>query len=353
MKNYKPMADNFLNNDRLATLEEIRYLLLEILDPGKSKEWYDLSVICKEMSLNFAFSFENTMSFLHLISLIEINNKKEVTRSDATDLNKIDSDAVLREFLFLKTLSYLKGKELYQTIFGDETIELRDPKDQIAFLANKMPVYYPFIKALFLNLEIGSLDESIKDKILINDPFASLLKHETAKSKAAENHSEKLSTQAKSFEPPTFFISYASEDRDYKDELIKHLSGLKRNGLIKDWEGRAILPGQAWDEEIKKKLEEAEVILFLVSSDFMASDYIHDVEIKRALERYKKKEVRIIPIILRHCDFNSLQISMHQALPEYAKPINTWTDKDEAYLNIVTQIKKIIGFGKDPAQELN
>ncbi|MEM6542307.1 MAG: toll/interleukin-1 receptor domain-containing protein [Bacteroidota bacterium] len=123
---------------------------------------------------------------------------------------------------------------------------------------------------------------------------------------------------------------------------MRHLSGLKENGFISSWDDRKILPGQEWDNVIKRKLETAEIVLFLVSSSFIASDYIKDVEIKRTIERYERDEVIIVPIILRPCDFSSLPISRYRALPKDAKPISKWNDRDEALLDVVKGLKKLI-----------
>lgn len=138
------------------------------------------------------------------------------------------------------------------------------------------------------------------------------------------------------------FISYAHADEKYKDELKKHLSGLKRNGIIKEWNDRYILPGKKWDDEIKRNLEESQIVLFLISSDFMSSDYINDVEIAKTLNRYEKGEVVIIPIIIRSCDFSSLSLSDFQALPKDAKAVKKWKDKDEAWLSVINGIKEVI-----------
>jgi len=139
-----------------------------------------------------------------------------------------------------------------------------------------------------------------------------------------------------------FFISYAHKDEIFKDELKKHFSGLRRNGFIRDWDGRAIFPGEDWDYEIKQKLEQAHVILFLISSDFMDSDYINDVEIKRAIDRHNEHHVKIIPVIIRPCDFDSLPLKKYQAVPKDKRPISSWENRDEAYLDVVNQIKRIL-----------
>ena len=80
--------------------------------------------------------------------------------------------------------------------------------------------------------------------------------------------------------PVKLFISYAHEDEEYKDQLVKHLSSLLRKGWLEEWNDRKIAPGEEWDASIKNALADAEMILFLISADFMASDYIYDEEIR-------------------------------------------------------------------------
>lgn len=139
------------------------------------------------------------------------------------------------------------------------------------------------------------------------------------------------------------FISYAKEDRKYMYELSMHLTGLIRTGLIETWSDLAVLPGTVYESEIISQLETADIIIFLVSADFIASDYLQDIEIKKAIDRYENGEVAIIPVIIRSCDFTSTPLYKFQVLPENAQPISTWEDKDWAWLEVVTSIKKVIG----------
>ncbi len=139
------------------------------------------------------------------------------------------------------------------------------------------------------------------------------------------------------------FISYAHEDEAFKDELVSHLSGLQRSGHIDAWTDRAITAGQEWDQSIKTALLQAEIVLFLISADFMASDYIQDVEIKSAIDRYEQQNsVVVVPVIIRACDFSSLPLSRFQALPLNATPVKSWTDRDEAWFNVVEGLKKVL-----------
>ena len=138
------------------------------------------------------------------------------------------------------------------------------------------------------------------------------------------------------------FISYSHKDEFYREQLQTHLSSLRRNSYIKDWSDRKIIPGEDWKGEIDDNLKNADIILFLVSPDFIASDYCNDIEVKTALEMHEKKEARVIPTILRHCDWKETPFANLSALPLDAKPVSSWDDKDKAWLDIVEGIKKDI-----------
>lgn len=131
------------------------------------------------------------------------------------------------------------------------------------------------------------------------------------------------------------FISYAHEDEKYKDELAKHMSALVRQGVLEEWNDRKIKSGEEWDQAIKTKLDQANIILFLVSKNFIASEYIFDVEIKNALSRHEKGAVRIIPILINYCFFEGSAISQFPIFPSKARPIESYKNPDEAWLKVI------------------
>ena len=139
------------------------------------------------------------------------------------------------------------------------------------------------------------------------------------------------------------FISYSKSDKHYRDEIEKHLSVQRRNGTISIWTDRELLPGEKWDGKIQQELKEADIILFLVSSDFLATDYIWDVEIQCALDRDKdpNDKVSVVPIILRKCDWTDSQLGQFHS-PLKGNDISTASDKDEAIFGIVEELKKIM-----------
>jgi regulator of protease activity HflC (stomatin/prohibitin superfamily) len=138
------------------------------------------------------------------------------------------------------------------------------------------------------------------------------------------------------------FCSYSHEDEALKKELETHLSGMKRQGLITLWSDRQIDPGTGWKDDIDNHLESAEVILLLISADFIASDYCYEKEMMRAMQRDKRGEVRTIPIVLRPVDWKTLPFSYLQALPTDGKPITSWGNRDKAFENVASGIRKVV-----------
>lgn len=137
----------------------------------------------------------------------------------------------------------------------------------------------------------------------------------------------------------TIFFSYSHADEDLRDHLEKHLSMLKRQGVITAWHDRRITAGSHIDYAISRELELADVVLLLVSPDFLASDYCYDVEMTRAMERHAAGNCRVIPVILRHCDWHSASFGKLLATPKDGKPVKSFPDLDEAFLQVEQAIK--------------
>lgn len=138
------------------------------------------------------------------------------------------------------------------------------------------------------------------------------------------------------------FISYAHKDELYKEELIEHMSGLRRAGIINEWNDRKIVAGQNWEEEISSSLTSSNIILFLISASFMNSDYCMGVEVKTALEMHERGEAQLIPIVIRAVDWSDSEISKIQGLPKDARPISSWENADEAWLDVISGLKNHI-----------
>ncbi len=142
--------------------------------------------------------------------------------------------------------------------------------------------------------------------------------------------------------PIQVFFSYSHKDEKFKDMLVKHLSTLKRQGVISGWHDRMIVPGSEWDREIDASLSSAEIILLMVSPDFLASDYCWGVEVQKAMQRHGAGEACVIPVVLRWADWSGEPFAKFQALPKNAKPIASWRDRDEAFYDVVQGMKMTI-----------
>lgn len=137
------------------------------------------------------------------------------------------------------------------------------------------------------------------------------------------------------------FISYAHEDEQWRKDLATHLKSLEKQGLVSVWHDIKIPPGKQWKEEIDDQMNKSELILLLVSADFLASDFC-EREMNRALELYGSGRARVVPIIVRPCDWYNAEFANLQVLPEHGEAVSTWPDKDVAFMDIATNLRPTI-----------
>lgn len=140
------------------------------------------------------------------------------------------------------------------------------------------------------------------------------------------------------------FISYSKHDKKYLEDLRISLRPFERKDQIQVWYDGEIEAGAEWDADIKNNLEAADIIILFVSRDFIKTDYIWDVEIKKAMERHKAGEAVVIPIIIRPCLWTGDATPFHtlNALPTKGKPISKWENIDDAWVNVEAGLKKVI-----------
>jgi hypothetical protein len=139
------------------------------------------------------------------------------------------------------------------------------------------------------------------------------------------------------------FFCYAREDEPLFNKLKTHLRPLQRQGLIDVWYDRDISAGTEWEREISQHLNASQVILLLVSPDFMNSDYCYGIEMKRAMERHTHGEVRVIPVILRPVYWQGVLGKLH-VLPKDALPVTDpdWHNMDRAFFNVAEGIREVV-----------
>jgi internalin A len=137
------------------------------------------------------------------------------------------------------------------------------------------------------------------------------------------------------------FISYSHRDERLRNRLEVHLKLLQREGLIETWQDREIEAGEDWRQKIDDNLERADIILLLVSPDFLASDYCYENEMRRALELHEEKKARAIPVVVRDVNWKIAPLAKLQALPKDGKAVMTWANKDTAWKNVSEGIQKV------------
>lgn len=142
--------------------------------------------------------------------------------------------------------------------------------------------------------------------------------------------------------PLRVFYSYSHEDEGFRLQLEKHLSVFRRRGFIEDWHDRQLIAGEYFDKRIAIEIDKADIILLLISANFIASDYCYENEMIRALERHESGEARVVPIIVRAVEWHETPIGGLLALPKDGKPVKSWQDEDEAWADVAQGLRDLI-----------
>lgn len=138
---------------------------------------------------------------------------------------------------------------------------------------------------------------------------------------------------------PSVFFSYSHADEALRDQLEKQLSLLKRQGIIEVWHDRRIGAGKDFGKEIDHHVETDDIILLLVSADFLDSDYCYNKEMARAMARHEASEAVVIPVILRACDWHGAPFGKLNATPPDGRPVTQYPDRDQALLEVTKAVR--------------
>jgi len=143
--------------------------------------------------------------------------------------------------------------------------------------------------------------------------------------------------------PIEVFFSYSREDKPLRDKLEIHLSSLRQQGVISSWHDRQIVAGSEWEEEIDRHMKTANIILLLISPDFVASKYCYEIELQKAIARHEAREAHVVPILLRPvARWQSLPFAKLQLYPSGGMPITEWTNQDRAFVDVVEGIHNLV-----------
>lgn len=138
------------------------------------------------------------------------------------------------------------------------------------------------------------------------------------------------------------FLLYSHEDEDLKEQFLKHMAILRRSQQALIWHDRDIGGGEEIQKQVDKRLASANIILMLISASFIASDYCYSEMMQMAMQRHERNEVRVIPIIIKPVDWDGTPFDKLQVLPRNKTPVNQWTNRDEAWLEVVLGIKNVL-----------
>ena len=141
--------------------------------------------------------------------------------------------------------------------------------------------------------------------------------------------------------PIRIFIAYSKHDEAYLKALLKHLKPATKNNTIEVFHDGEIEAGKEWNKTIKDNLHQSDIILLLVSANFVATDYCYDEEMIAAIALHEQGKAQVIPIIVTPFDFEDMPFAKLNFLPSKAKPISLYTDEGQhqAYTEIVIALK--------------
>jgi len=142
--------------------------------------------------------------------------------------------------------------------------------------------------------------------------------------------------------PLNVFMSYAHEDEAHRETLARHLRALEDEGLIRLWHDRKITAGREWAGAIDEALADSQIVLLLISADFLASEYCNDKELTEAIRLHDARRARVIPVILRSCDWEHSRFARFNALPPDGKTIAEARHPDQRFKAVAKGLRDAI-----------
>jgi len=151
-----------------------------------------------------------------------------------------------------------------------------------------------------------------------------------------------MSSEAELTKAIKVFFSYSHKDERYKDELLAHLSPLIRRGFIDSWDDRKTSAGDEWEKEILQHFDQADVILCLLSANFIHSDYCFNVEVQRARKRREAEGIKVIPILLKAFNWQETEFHKLQIIPRDNKAILSRSNRNKAFADVAMEIGRVV-----------
>ena len=136
------------------------------------------------------------------------------------------------------------------------------------------------------------------------------------------------------------FTSYSHQDERHFKNFKKHLITLKRNKIIDDFDDYKLTAGDLVDNELYDMIEKSDLIVFLISIDFINSEYCFNQELKQALDRLDNDEIRIIPIVVEKCKWQNTILGKYLSATKNGEPVSKYDDENDAWCEVIESIEK-------------
>jgi len=288
---------------------------------------------------NIQVDFDLNKTPLRKLNQVVINmilsketNRDEYLRSSSeflTEFSQLYQSITNKKFISLAENSAIKDAFEYSRI---GLANLSDFQSSMTFLGTKPALSYIGIEKFHDGIAQIISNAFIEFKLIFKN--------------MPEEHQEQIINSAP--KPlPLIFFSYAREDEDSRKTLAQKLAYLETQGIATLWSDRKIPAGQVWEPELETKLNEAKIVLFLMTANFFASTFIKNQEMPRSIRNYNSQSTVCIPILLEDCDWMFTPYTALQTIPTdpadgHLKPVTLWKYTDSAYKTIQMKIRQIL-----------
>ncbi len=284
---------------------------------------------------------ENIFDYPNLTKLVLSNNKIKTIPKEILQLKKLRVlDLANNEIKVLHSAVFQLPKLATLNVYGNKISKF--PKQVMESGLKRLIVGKNPIEDGALAIFDGKFhDDKAKNVIaLIRTPKTT---RQEPKIPVVEN---KKPEEKKMEKKNSIFISYSHEDKEWLEKVLKNLKPLKRYySNLETWSDKQILASDVWKDEIDAALNRATIAILLVSTDFVASDFIANEELQPLLDKAQADGTRIMPLIVRPCAFfEECGLSKYQAVNDPKMPLSGMTTflQESMLVEMVNTIKKLI-----------
>lgn len=270
---------------------------------------------------------------------LEKQFKYPITKILVTD-DKKNIPSLLEGYEMIVERNYARMKDRLNSILP----EMIEKTRQTTWKPRPLPfeVFLPQMETSPAEMKAESTIEKIDDLLPESEETSTVYSDRTEEKAQETNIIQK---------PVNIFICYAHQDETFCRELEQHLETLKYEGLIDLWHERLIQPGIVWEEERSIHLDASQIVLMLISPDFMYSDYINGIEMVETIERAERGETHVIPIILRPADWQNAPFGKLPILPKNRKSVTEQINREQTFIALANDIRRTILTGKVPRRK--